>query len=76
VRNIGSVTAPAGYTVALRIKSDDDKVVNDPIFVFADTHDLPLGALEITSLRWHPLSLLYFASGSAMISKTLKIPKL
>ncbi|HEX2226206.1 MAG TPA: CDP-alcohol phosphatidyltransferase family protein [Candidatus Binatia bacterium] len=38
--------------------------------------DLPLGALEIASLRWHPLSLLYFASGSAMISKTLKIPKL
>ena len=38
--------------------------------------DLPLGVLEIGALRWHPLSLLYFVSGSAMISKTLKIPKL
>jgi CDP-diacylglycerol--serine O-phosphatidyltransferase len=38
--------------------------------------DLPLGALEIASLRWHPLSLLYLISGSAMISKTLKVPKL
>jgi CDP-diacylglycerol--serine O-phosphatidyltransferase len=38
--------------------------------------DLPLGSLEIASLRWHPLSLLYFASGAAMISKTLRIPKL
>jgi CDP-diacylglycerol--serine O-phosphatidyltransferase len=38
--------------------------------------DLPLGTLEIASFRWHPLSLLYFVSGSAMISKTLRIPKL
>jgi CDP-diacylglycerol--serine O-phosphatidyltransferase len=38
--------------------------------------ELPLGALEVASLRWHPFSLLYLASGSAMISKTLKIPKL
>ena len=38
--------------------------------------ELPLGVLDIASLRWHPLSLLYFAGGSAMISKTLKIPKL
>lgn len=38
--------------------------------------DLPLGVMEIASLRWHPLSLLYFLSGSAMISKTLRIPKL
>ena len=38
--------------------------------------DLPLGVIEIASLRWHPLSLLYFLSGSAMISKTLRIPKL
>lgn len=38
--------------------------------------DLALGVLEVGALRWHPLSLLYFLSGSAMISKTLKIPKL
>ncbi|MGH7928692.1 MAG: CDP-alcohol phosphatidyltransferase family protein [Candidatus Binatia bacterium] len=37
---------------------------------------LPFGVLQIASLRWHPLSLLYFLSGSAMISKSLKIPKL
>ena len=38
--------------------------------------NFPLGVLEIASLRWHPLSLLYLVSGSAMISKTLRIPKL
>ncbi|MGH7829039.1 MAG: CDP-alcohol phosphatidyltransferase family protein, partial [Candidatus Binatia bacterium] len=36
---------------------------------------LPLGVFEIASLQWHPLSLLYLVSGSAMISKTLRIPK-
>jgi CDP-diacylglycerol--serine O-phosphatidyltransferase len=38
--------------------------------------DLPLGVHEIGSLKWHPFSLLYLVSGSAMISKTLRIPKL
>lgn len=38
--------------------------------------DLPFGAWKIAGLQWHPLSLLYLISGSAMISKTLKIPKL
>jgi CDP-diacylglycerol--serine O-phosphatidyltransferase len=38
--------------------------------------NLPFGVLEIASLRWHPLSALYFLSGSAMISKSLRIPKL
>jgi len=38
--------------------------------------DLPLGAVQIGALKWHPLSLLYLFSGSAMISKTLRIPKL
>jgi CDP-diacylglycerol--serine O-phosphatidyltransferase len=38
--------------------------------------DLPLGVFEIGSLQWHPFSLLYLVSGSAMISKTLRIPKL
>jgi CDP-diacylglycerol--serine O-phosphatidyltransferase len=37
--------------------------------------NFPLGVLEIASHRWHPLSLLYLLSGSAMISKTLRIPK-
>lgn len=38
--------------------------------------DLPLGVWRIASLQWHPFSALYFLSGAAMISKTLKIPKL
>jgi CDP-diacylglycerol--serine O-phosphatidyltransferase len=37
---------------------------------------LPLGAVEIAGALWHPLSLVYFVNGSAMISKTLHIPKL
>ena len=37
---------------------------------------LPLGVLELASLQWHPFSLLYFVSGCAMVSKTLRIPKL
>jgi CDP-diacylglycerol--serine O-phosphatidyltransferase len=36
---------------------------------------LPLGHVQIGALRWHPFSLLYFLSGAAMISKTLRIPK-
>ena len=37
--------------------------------------NLPLGVVEIGGARWHPLSLLFFANGSMMISKTLRIPK-
>lgn len=37
--------------------------------------NLPLGVIEIASLHWHPLSLLYFVNGRAMISKTPRIPK-
>jgi CDP-diacylglycerol---serine O-phosphatidyltransferase len=36
---------------------------------------LPFGVVTLGSYRWHPLSLLYFANGCAMISKTLRIPK-
>jgi CDP-diacylglycerol--serine O-phosphatidyltransferase len=36
---------------------------------------LPLGVIEIAALQWHPLSILYFANGCTMISKTLRIPK-
>ncbi len=36
---------------------------------------LPFGVLSLGGLELHPLVLLYFASGSAMISKTLRIPK-
>jgi CDP-diacylglycerol--serine O-phosphatidyltransferase len=36
---------------------------------------LPLGAVEIGPWIFHPLVLAYFVSGSAMISKTLRIPK-
>ena len=40
------------------------------------THgSLPLGVVEIGPWLFHPLVLVYFVSGSAMISKTLRIPK-
>lgn len=38
--------------------------------------DLLGGAWSVGGLTLHPLALLYVASGSAMISKTLRIPKL
>jgi CDP-diacylglycerol--serine O-phosphatidyltransferase len=34
-----------------------------------------LGALEIGPALLHPLALIYAASGSAMISATLRVPK-
>jgi CDP-diacylglycerol--serine O-phosphatidyltransferase len=37
---------------------------------------LPFGAIALAGVHWHPLSLLFFLNGSAMISKTLRIPKL
>lgn len=37
---------------------------------------LPFGVVEIASFGFHPLVLIYAVSGSAMISKTLHIPKL
>jgi CDP-diacylglycerol--serine O-phosphatidyltransferase len=37
---------------------------------------IPGGTLEFASLVFHPLALVYFVSGSAMISKTLRIPKI
>jgi CDP-diacylglycerol--serine O-phosphatidyltransferase len=36
---------------------------------------LPLGELSFAGLRLHPLSILFGLHGSAMISKTLRIPK-
>jgi CDP-diacylglycerol--serine O-phosphatidyltransferase len=36
---------------------------------------LPLGSLQVGPLELHPLVLAYLVSGSAMISKTLRIPK-
>ncbi len=36
---------------------------------------LPWGSLELLGFDWHPISLVYFISGSAMISKTLHVPK-
>jgi CDP-diacylglycerol--serine O-phosphatidyltransferase len=36
---------------------------------------LPLGGVRLGSLTFHPFVLLYFIHGSAMISKTLRIPK-
>ena len=38
--------------------------------------DLPLSIWRVGSWSLHPLALLYVAHGSAMISKTLRIPKL
>lgn len=39
-------------------------------------HLLPFGAFRVGPWLLHPFSLLYAASGSAMISSTLRIPKL
>ncbi len=36
---------------------------------------LPFGVWDVGSFQLHPLVLMYFVSGSAMISKTLRIPK-
>jgi CDP-diacylglycerol--serine O-phosphatidyltransferase len=36
---------------------------------------LPFGELDIVGWKLHPLVLIYFLSGSAMISKNLRIPK-
>ncbi|WP_257458485.1 CDP-diacylglycerol--serine O-phosphatidyltransferase [Archangium lipolyticum] len=36
---------------------------------------LPFGVWDIGPFQFHPLVLMYLASGSAMISKTLRIPK-
>jgi len=36
---------------------------------------LPFGVWDVGPFQFHPLVLMYFASGSAMISKTLRIPK-
>jgi CDP-diacylglycerol--serine O-phosphatidyltransferase len=36
---------------------------------------LPFGVVEVGPLSLHPLVLMYVVSGSAMISKTLRIPK-
>jgi CDP-diacylglycerol---serine O-phosphatidyltransferase len=38
--------------------------------------DLPFGELSIFGWKLHPLVFLYFLSGSAMISKNLRIPKI
>lgn len=37
---------------------------------------LLFGVIALAGVHWHPLSLLFFLNGSAMISKTLRIPKL
>lgn len=36
---------------------------------------LPFGVIELGPCALHPLTLMYFVSGNAMISKTLRIPK-
>ncbi len=38
--------------------------------------DLPLGSVELGPWRLHPLVLIYLLSGTAMISKNLRIPKI
>jgi len=38
--------------------------------------DLPLSVWDLGTASLHPLALLYVVHGSAMISKTLRIPKL
>ncbi len=46
-------------------------LVHKDMFGFA----LPFGAIEFFGCTLHPIALLYAASGSAMISKSLHIPK-
>ena len=46
------------------------------VFFDRTGNDLPLGAIDIAGAHWHPLSLIFFINGCAMISKTLHIPKL
>jgi CDP-diacylglycerol--serine O-phosphatidyltransferase len=36
---------------------------------------LPLGVVSVAGFELHPLSVLFFLHGSAMISKTLRVPK-
>src|SRR3954466_8042911 len=36
---------------------------------------LPLGALSVAGMTWHPISILFGLHGSAMISKPLRVPK-
>jgi CDP-diacylglycerol--serine O-phosphatidyltransferase len=38
-------------------------------------NNLLLGEVLVGPFQWHPLSIIYVISGSAMISKTLRIPK-
>ncbi len=38
--------------------------------------NLPYGLIDFGPVALHPIALMYFVSGSAMISKTLRIPKL
>jgi hypothetical protein len=39
-------------------------------------HDaLWLGRVRVLGMQWHPLSLMFLASGGAMISSRLRIPK-
>jgi len=46
-------------------------------FYFGRTGErLPFGRIDIAGLALHPFALLFFANGCAMISKTLKVPKL
>lgn len=45
-------------------------------FAKGDVHgDLWLGQIQLGPWVWHPLSVLYAASGSAMVSATIRIPK-
>lgn len=37
--------------------------------------NLPLGEFKLSFIHFHPLSFIYVLSGSAMISRSLKIPK-
>jgi CDP-diacylglycerol---serine O-phosphatidyltransferase len=45
-------------------------------FSTGNVHDaLWLGRVRLQGMDWHPLSLIFFASGCAMISSRLRIPK-
>jgi CDP-diacylglycerol--serine O-phosphatidyltransferase len=80
-----NVTAPAKAAATGKVQSFEGAPIPSSLIlamllaILAGTghwqEQLPLGALRLGPFMFHPLSLLYLVHGSAMISKTLRIPK-
>lgn len=74
------LTGPSGkvrYFEGTPIPTSMILVVAMAAFASADRigEALPMGVLRLGPWQFHPVVLMFFVSGSAMISKTLKIPK-